>query len=149
MSAGRTILRLVAGATAAGGFAADWNRTHLFNPAWPPHARFHDAQTIALGALLGAGGLWALGRRGSDPGRDAALGALLPAAFWASMGAAFAFPGTQGLQGEFPGLVPRVRGVWIDERFAGAGMLALAALGYGLDRRARGTAPASGPAATP
>jgi hypothetical protein len=136
MSAGRKVLNVVAGATAVGGFAADWNRTHLFNPNWPPHARFHDAMTIATGALLGAGGLYALNRKSPDPGRDTAVGALLPAFFWASMGAAFAFPGAQGLQSEFPHLVPRVRGIWIDERFASAGMLGLTALGYGLDRRA-------------
>lgn len=120
-----------------GGFAADWNRTHLFNPNWPAHARFHDAMTIAVSALLGAGGLYALNRKGLDPERDTAVGAVLPAFFWASMGAAFAFPGAQGLQAEFPNLVPRVRGVWIDERFASAGMLGLIGLGYGLERRAR------------
>lgn len=137
MSAGRKILNVVAGATTVGGFAADWNRTHLFNPNWPPHARFHDAMTITMGALLGAGGLYALNRKGPAPDRDTTLGALLPAVFWTSMGAAFTFPGAQGLQAEFPHLVPRVRGVWIDERFASAGMLGLTALGYELERRTR------------
>lgn len=137
MATGRKILNVVAGATAVGGFAVDWNRTHLFNPNWPPHARFHDAQTIAMGALLGAGGLFALNSTGPHHDRNAGLGALLPSFFWASMGAAFAFPGAQGLQSEFPDLVPRVRGVWIDERFAAAGMLGLGVLGYGLERRAR------------
>lgn len=131
MSAGRKILAFVAGATAVGGFLVDWNRTHLFNPNWPPHARFHDAQTISTGALLGAAGLIALrrGKRGTAPG------ALLPAFFWASMGTAFAFPGAAGLQSEFPDRVPRLGGVWIDERFAAAGMLGLGALGYALERR--------------
>ena len=137
MSTGRSILNVVAAATMVGGFAADWNRTHLFNPNWPAHARFHDAMTIAVSALLGAGGLYALNRKGLDPERDTAVGAVLPAFFWASMGAAFAFPGAQGLQAEFPNLVPRVRGVLIDERFASAGMLGLIGLGYGLERRAR------------
>lgn len=137
MATGRKILNVVAGATVIGGFAVDWNRTHLFNPRWPPHARFHDAQTIAMGALLGAGGLIALNSTGPHHDRNAAWGALLPSFFWASMGTAFAFPGAQGLQSEFPDLVPRVRGVWIDERFAAAGMLGLSVLGYGLERRAR------------
>ena len=50
----RRILLSVTVLTAAGGFLADWNRTHLFNPGGHPHARFHDAQTI----LLGASGLY-------------------------------------------------------------------------------------------
>ncbi|GKV73731.1 hypothetical protein NCCP2145_31120 [Pseudarthrobacter sp. NCCP-2145] len=135
MPAGRKVLNIVAGATAIGGFAADWNRTHLFNPNWPPHAKFHDAQTIAMAALLGLGGLYALNRKGSAPQRNTAMGAILPAFFWASMGAAFGFPRTAGLQSEFPERVPRVRGVWIDERFASGGMLGLIAVGYWLDRR--------------
>ncbi|WP_433603617.1 DUF6640 family protein [Nocardia sp. CA-135953] len=27
---------------------------HLHNPAWPPHAKFHDTQYIGMGALIGA-----------------------------------------------------------------------------------------------
>lgn len=129
---GRSVLRVAAALTAVGGFAADWNRTHLFNPAWPPHARFHDAQTISLSALLGTGGLFFL-RRGGDE-RDLALGALLPALFWVSLGASFRFPGAEGLQAEFPELVPRVGDVWIDERFASGLMLALGAAGYLAER---------------
>lgn len=127
----------MSGLTAVGGFLADWNRTHLFNPAWPPHAKFHDAQTIALGSLLGGGGLYLLRRGGTGSDRDLALGAALPALFWAAQGAAFAFPGAEGMEAEFPGLVPRVRGVWINERFAGGTMLALSAVGYVLERRWR------------
>ncbi|NKX53003.1 DUF6640 family protein [Arthrobacter mobilis] len=136
---GRSLLRSVAVLTAAGGFAADWNRTHLFNPAWPPHAKFHDAQTIALGALLGGAGLYFLGRdrRGPDnSGGDLLLGALLPALFWLAQGASFAFPNAKGLEAEFPHLVPRIKGVWINERFSSGTMLALSVSGYLLERRA-------------
>ena len=124
---GRRVLSSVAALTAVGGFLADWNRTHLFNPDWPPHARFHDAQTILLGALLGAGGLYFL--RGGE-GRDLALGALLPSVFWMGQAGGFLFPGAEGLEAEFPEKVPQVGGVWLNERVASAAMLALISLGY-------------------
>lgn len=133
MSAGRNMLRALALTTAVGGFAADWNRTHLLNPAWPPHARFHDAMTIGLGAGLGFSALYLLRDRADR--REVAVGAAMPALFWASQGAAFAFPGTAGLEAEFPQYVPRVRGVWINERFASAVMTAAAAVAYALERR--------------
>lgn len=132
MISGRAILRTAAGLTAVGGFAADWNRTHLFNPAWPPHARFHDAWTISLGALLGGAALYLL--RDDRTDHHAALGAALPALYWVGQGTAFAFPGTAGLEAEFPQFVPRIKGVWINERFAAGAMLALSATGYLLDR---------------
>ncbi|HZY64991.1 MAG TPA: DUF6640 family protein [Rubrobacteraceae bacterium] len=36
---GQRVLSSVAAFTTVGGFLADWNRTHLFNPGWPPHAK--------------------------------------------------------------------------------------------------------------
>jgi hypothetical protein len=136
MSTGRKALRALALITAISGFAADWNRTHLLNPAWPPHARFHDAMTIALGTGLGGSALYLL-RNGADR-REVAAGAAMPALFWASMGAAFAFPGTAGLEAEFPQYVPRVGGVWINERFPSAVMTAAAAVAYAVERRGAG-----------
>ena len=65
------------------------------------------------------------------------LGALLPSLFWVARGASFAFPGAEGVEAEFPEMVPRAKGVWVNERFFGALMLALIAAGYGAQRRRR------------
>ena len=42
-----------------GGFIADavvpsMSRQHLRNPVWPPHAKFHNAQTMLLGIFGGS-----------------------------------------------------------------------------------------------
>jgi hypothetical protein len=134
---GRGILSSVAALTAAGGLLADWNRTHLFNPDWPPHARFHDAQTILLGSLLGGSGLYFLRKSGGHPERDLALGALLPSLFWISQAGSFLFPGAEGLEAEFPDKVPKIKGVWLNERVASALMLGLLAIGYSIERGRR------------
>lgn len=133
MAEGRRLLGTVAGATIIGGFLADWNRTHLFNPSWPPHAKFHDAQSITLGSLLGAAGLYYVVRWASREDRILAAG--LPALFWAAQGASFLFPQARGIEAEFPELVPRIRGVWINERFSAGTMLALGAIGLGFGFR--------------
>lgn len=134
MTAGRNLLRAVSGVTAVSGFAADWNRTHLFNPAWTPHAKFHDALTISAATLLGSASLYFLRRREGSWQDNVRVGVLLPAVFWGAMGLSFLFPGARGLEAEFPELVPRIRGVWVNERFASGLFLALLAIGYRLDR---------------
>jgi len=52
--AGRSLLTANAVVVMLGGFIADMGKTHMRNPRWPPHAKFHNAQTIGLGALLAA-----------------------------------------------------------------------------------------------
>ena len=67
---------------------------------------FHDALSIALGALLGASGLYFLCRKGKDPQTDVALGALLPSLFWTAQGASFAFPEPKDSKPSFPRRCP-------------------------------------------
>ena len=107
---GRLVLTSIAASTTAGGFVADRNRTHPFDPDWQPHAGFHNTLRVALGTLLGACGLYFLlvGGRGRDREGDLALGALLPFVFWLAQEANFAFPGAAGCEPEFPEKVPRV-----------------------------------------
>jgi hypothetical protein len=49
---GRALILLANLSYAIGAFIADWNETHVKNPKWPPHARFHNGQTMSLGTLL-------------------------------------------------------------------------------------------------
>jgi hypothetical protein len=48
----RIVLSLIGTATAVGGYLADWNETHVFNPKWSPHAKFHNGQTMSTGLAL-------------------------------------------------------------------------------------------------
>ena len=53
-SPGRALILLGNLAYSAGAFLADYNETHIYNPRWPPHAKFHNGQTMTLGVLLAA-----------------------------------------------------------------------------------------------
>lgn len=132
---GRKILMAVAGITATGGYVMDMNKTHLFNPDWPPHAKFHDAWSISLGTFLGLSGIYFLSRRQGNHKENIRLGAMLPSFFWAAQGISFAFPGAKGLEAEFPQLIPRIKGVWINEKFGALLMLSLSGVGYILEQR--------------
>jgi hypothetical protein len=49
-----------------GTYAADWNKTHIYNPNWPPHAKFHNAQTMAMAAVLAFVSLYFTWRKRGD-----------------------------------------------------------------------------------
>ena len=52
LTPGRLLILLGNLAYSLGAFAADYNTTHVYNPRWPPHAKFHNGQTMSLGVLL-------------------------------------------------------------------------------------------------
>ncbi|PSN63051.1 hypothetical protein BS50DRAFT_637600 [Corynespora cassiicola Philippines] len=60
LTLGKALLSLVAAVTSIGPYMADWSETHVLNPNWPPHARFHNGQTMTTGLLIGALALYYL-----------------------------------------------------------------------------------------
>lgn len=42
----------------------EWNHTHVFNPDWPPHARFHEVWQLFTHIALGVVALWLVWRHG-------------------------------------------------------------------------------------
>ena len=81
------------------------------NPAWPPHAKFHNGQTILMG--IGLGALTFVFLFGSGP---PGLRNLLPptgtaSLYWISMVLAPMFPGTEWNDPEFRASTPRPLGM--------------------------------------
>lgn len=77
--------------TAVSPFLAAWKATHIFNPLWPPHAKFHNGHTMMMGALLGSAALLFTWRR--DSGGTNVLAALVFAAtYWVGQSLAFLVP---------------------------------------------------------
>jgi hypothetical protein len=77
-------------------YVFDWNETHVYNPNWPPHAKFHNAQTLLLGTLLGMLSLVLLW--GKHDLRSAVLTCSL---YWLAQLGSLAFPGTALMDPEF------------------------------------------------
>src|SRR3954467_6859636 len=90
--AGRWLLVGVAISTTVGGYITDWNRTHLFNPRWTAHAKFHDAQTILQGSLSGGSALLLLRRTTGHQQLQLKVATWILAMFWLSMAGSILFP---------------------------------------------------------
>jgi hypothetical protein len=71
------------------------------NPAWPPHAKFHNGQTMLLGVSGGFVCLYLLFASGPLTHRMFFLAAGAAAMYWASMVLAPLFPGTAWYDPEF------------------------------------------------
>ena len=84
MKFGRTLMTLTLVATMVLPILIHWNATHVFNPTWPGHARFH----VALGDCMMFGnsvvGLWLLWRRSPSQGVDVLVTTLVPIIAWGS-----------------------------------------------------------------
>lgn len=100
---GRGLFTANALAVGVGGLRADWNATHLFNPRWPPHAKFHDAQTMAAGVVLGLTSLFFAWRRAGDPATNVLAAAVAGCTLWQTQLAANFFPETAWTDPEFLG----------------------------------------------
>jgi hypothetical protein len=89
---GRVMLTIIALFTMIAPFLADWNVTHIYNPLWPPHAKFHNAQTMSMGVLLGLAALFFLwGERGVRQNIWPTI--VFVSLYWVSQLPAFLFPG--------------------------------------------------------
>jgi len=101
ISIGKILITLVCLMTALGSYAFDWNHTHIFNDRWPPHAKFHNAQTMMLGTLLGLFAIWMLWFRNGDRRANLRLSVVLASFYWVAQIGASMFPGTALVDPEF------------------------------------------------
>ena len=80
---------------------------HLYNPAWPPHAKFHNGQTMILGLLLGILALVILFAVRPLTLTIFLIAAAVAGVYFIAMVLAPLFPGTRWVDPEFEGVVPR------------------------------------------
>ncbi|PQE29771.1 short-chain dehydrogenase protein [Rutstroemia sp. NJR-2017a WRK4] len=101
---GKLLLTLSAAGQAFGSFLADFNETHVYNPRWPPHAKFHNGQTMSMGIGLGLATLYYTYRRtASKAAADDSLftAAIVGSLYWITGVSAILYPGTKMMDPEF------------------------------------------------
>jgi hypothetical protein len=138
---GKFVLSFVLVVGAIVSTAVDWNTTHLFNPAWHPHARFHDALFLLFLDATTLVMLWLLWRQSTEPAVGRKAAALYSAALWTPFFYIEAFiPGTSLLaSADVP--VLRVAGMALAPNLIIAiVMLVLTLAGYWLGRDANANA---------
>jgi hypothetical protein len=90
---GKVLISVTAAGTTVGPYLFDWNKTHIYHPKWPPHAKFHNAQTMSMGPALSLAALYHLWRPGySRAALDSA--AMSASTYWVTQLSAKFYPGT-------------------------------------------------------
>jgi hypothetical protein len=105
-SAGPILISSMAVFMAVGSFVADFNETHVYNPRWPPHARYHNGQTMSMAASLGAATLYYAWRSHRPAATEAKKESIFTAALFGSLYCftgltAILYPGALGMDPEF------------------------------------------------
>ena len=106
---GQIILTIAALITLIGPTAVDWNDSHVFNPKWPPHARFHAIVYLCMTIGFSLIALWLIWRASTNHLADMLIAALVPILSWGSFFIAVSVPGAAAE--DEPGSLPRIIGL--------------------------------------
>lgn len=91
--AARLLLTFAAIGTLVGPVGADLNQSHVFNPEWPPHARFHSVASLAMTSGFSLIAMWLVWRRSHEPAISMMVAAAVPILAWGSFFIALVVPG--------------------------------------------------------
>lgn len=139
MTLGRMLLALTAIFTGTAAYFADWNATHIYNPHWPPHAKFHNAQTMVLASVTALVSLWLLFSRSGAGGRLFRLhmASLFASLYWLCLLPCIFFPGTAFYDAELGGYhrMPSIFGVELNQAYGAGFFLVLILIANRLEHR--------------
>jgi hypothetical protein len=130
---GKFLITLTNLITTIGPYLADWNETHIHNPTWPPHARYHNGQTMSSGLFTGLVTFYVLYiLLPSTPSPTLQVSHLtwvlvLQTLFYGSSLSGILYPGAGWMDPEFGDGKPQAYGFPV--------LVGLAWVGWGLERR--------------
>lgn len=105
--------------TVLGAFAFDFNETHVRNPNWPPHARYHNGQTMSMSLALCMACIyftwWRLPRHlqseNVDAARETLVASYLMGTLYCATGlSAILYPGSSGVCIHYETILNRIKG---------------------------------------
>jgi hypothetical protein len=86
---------------AVGSHLADYNKTHIFDPRWTPHAKFHDGQTLMFSIVLAVLTIFFAWRKTTDRVTTVLAVSSFAGIYWVTQAGAILYPGTAAFDPEF------------------------------------------------
>jgi hypothetical protein len=107
----RVVFIFVAVFFAVAGHHADMSKTHMFNPNWPPHAKFHAGQTLMFSIVLGLCTIFFSIRRTNDKVNAVIAAALFSGLYAVTQALAILYPNTYFWDPEFASMPNTILGL--------------------------------------
>ena len=98
----RLLFTLVGVSLPIAAHAADMNESHIYNPEWPPHAKFHDGQTLSMSIVLGALTIFLAWKSSRYVPTMVAGTACAASLYFVTQSSAILYPGTAYSESEVP-----------------------------------------------
>ena len=90
----KTLLSVLVVVSTLVSVVVDWNASHVFNPDWHPHGRFHDVMLLTLLVAFIPILLWLLWRKSKEPEVAVKVTTAILVTFWGSFYINLLIPGT-------------------------------------------------------
>ncbi len=84
-----------------GSHLADYNKTHIFDERWPPHAKFHDGQTLMFSIFLTVLLVFFAWKKTKDRLITVLATSGFAGVYWVTQAGAILYPGTAAFDPEF------------------------------------------------
>jgi hypothetical protein len=97
----RLIFTLIGVTSPIAAHLADMNRTYIYNPHWPPHAKFHNGQTLSRSLLLGGLTIFLAWWPSNHVRAMVAVPAAVASSYFISQSTAILYPNTAYFDPEF------------------------------------------------
>ncbi|KAJ5095998.1 hypothetical protein NUU61_005354 [Penicillium alfredii] len=110
-SLGRALITIAAISNVISPFLADFNHTHIYNPRWTGHAKYHTGQTLSFGVLLGISTLYYTWKEPRGKPESLWVAAWLGTMYWVTSLSAVLYPNTKAVDPEFGDGFPQL---WVN-----------------------------------
>ncbi len=97
----RILFSLMAISLTAGSHYEDYSKTHIFNPLFSAHAKFHVGQTLMFSILLALLTIFFAWRKTSDRLNAVLAVSSFAALYWVAQAGAILYPGTAAFDPQF------------------------------------------------
>ena len=131
---GRWLLTIVGLFTAVGHWVADFDKTHIYNDLWPPHAKFHTAQGLCLSSLFGLLTIYFAWRRRGDALDNLKVAALFASLYYFTQLTALLVPNIALTDPQFVGPTPLPFGLTGPQPFMDLILFAVIAVAYAFEK---------------